>query len=264
MRVFCSAPGCQIYKCKRSISELAISIKCWTSSREAVNTEFLWSQYAWHDEGILHQRLAASTWWCGPRPSLEKYAEMDNDPERPDHPVSPNRLEIRPLATLCGSEIFLTALSLARFLRFPRMNCPFPVLSAVNCLDFAATVTAFSCPQPMQDKTEGEFLQRLRTISAGSDSPHSDLSCIWASLACALSLALFLPFLTSGPDLRPGPTVGFPWSSSTPPSIGRGRVVPPPPRGNRTQIFRLWGVFFKTLCHSSFYKVLRNFNSHFK
>jgi len=33
-----------------------------------------------------------------------------------------------------------------RFLQFPRRNWPFPVLSAVNCLDFAATVTAFPCP----------------------------------------------------------------------------------------------------------------------
>jgi len=50
------------------------------------------------------------------------------------------------LATLCRDEIFLTTSSPARFLRFPRRNWPFLVLSAVNCLDFAATVTAFYCP----------------------------------------------------------------------------------------------------------------------
>jgi len=34
---------------------------------------------------------------------------------------------------------------------------------------------------PMQDKTEEFFLQRLWTLSAGSDSPPSGLSRIWAS-----------------------------------------------------------------------------------
>jgi len=28
-------------------------------------------------------------------------------------------------------------------------------------------------------------------------------------------------------------TVGSPWSSSTPPSLGRGRVAPPPPPPNQ-------------------------------
>jgi len=50
------------------------------------------------------------------------------------------------LTTLCGDEIFLTTFFPARFLRFPRRNWLFPILSTVNCLDFAATVTAFFCP----------------------------------------------------------------------------------------------------------------------
>jgi len=50
------------------------------------------------------------------------------------------------LATLCGDKLFLTTPSPARFLGFPRRNWPFPILSAVNCLDFAATVTTFFCP----------------------------------------------------------------------------------------------------------------------
>jgi len=43
----------------------------------------------------------------------------------------------------------------------------------VNCLDFAATVTAFFCPLllTVQDKTEEFFLQRLRISTAGSGSP---------------------------------------------------------------------------------------------
>jgi len=78
------------------------------------------------------------------------------------------------LATLCADEPFLTTLSPARFLRFPRRNWPFPVLSAVNCLDFAATATAF-CRAPLLD------LSRIRASSAP------------------------LPFLTSGPDLGAWP-----------------------------------------------------------
>jgi len=50
------------------------------------------------------------------------------------------------LDTLSGDNLFLTTPSPTRFLRFPRRNWPFPVLFAVNCLDFAATVTAFFCP----------------------------------------------------------------------------------------------------------------------
>jgi len=50
------------------------------------------------------------------------------------------------LAAICGDELFLTTLSPATFLQFPWRNWPFLVLSAVNCFDFAAMVTAFFCP----------------------------------------------------------------------------------------------------------------------
>jgi len=50
------------------------------------------------------------------------------------------------LATLCGDKLFLTTPSPARFLLFPRRNWPFLILSIVNCLDFADTVTAFFSP----------------------------------------------------------------------------------------------------------------------
>jgi len=48
-------------------------------------------------------------------------------------------------------------------------------------------------------------------------------------LSGASSSALLLLFLTSGPDLGAGLTVESPWSSSTPPSLGRGQVAPSPP-----------------------------------
>ena len=44
-----------------------------------------------------------------------------------------------------------------------------------------------------------------------------------------LSLAPLSLFFTYGPDLGVWPTVGSPRSSSAPPSLGRGRVVPPQP-----------------------------------
>jgi len=46
---------------------------------------------------FLHQRLAASTWWCAPLPP--PYFTSCGPKwrgsffERPDHPVTPNRLE---------------------------------------------------------------------------------------------------------------------------------------------------------------------------
>jgi len=82
---------------------------------------------------------------------------------------------------------------------------------------------------PMQDKTEGEFfMQRLRTSSAGSDSPPPWLSRIRASPARHLRNHFFhFWFLVQ--TLGRGPTVGSPWSSPTPPSLGKGRVAPPPP-----------------------------------
>jgi len=79
---------------------------------------------------------------------------------------------------------------------------------------------------PMQDKTEEFFLQRLRTPSAGSDSPPPWLSRIQVFPACHLRHHFFhfWPLIqTLGRRL----TIG--WSSSTPPSLGRGRAAPPPP-----------------------------------
>jgi len=60
-------------------------------------------------------------------------------------PLAPTIAKIRHTLLFVKTEIFFTTPSPARFLRFPRRNWPFPVSSAVNCLDFAATVTAFFC-----------------------------------------------------------------------------------------------------------------------
>jgi len=79
----------------------------------------------------------------------------------------------------------------------------------------------------MQDKKQGEFfMQRLRTPSAGSDSPPC-LSRIRASSARHLRHHFF-HFWPLVQTLGSGPTVGSPWSSSTLPSLGRGTGGPPP------------------------------------
>jgi len=130
----------------------------------------------------------------------------------------------------CNTWLFLTTPSPARFLRFPRKNWLFPVLSAVNWLDFAATDT--TQPSfvflPMQDKKEEFFMQRLRTPSAGSDSSPPWLSRIRVFPARHLQY-YFFHFWPLVQTLGRGRTVWSPWSSFTPPSLGRGRVAPPPP-----------------------------------
>jgi len=105
----------------------------------------------------------------------------------------------RLLANLLGDEIFLITLSSARFLQFPRKNRPFPVSSAVNCLDFAATVTAFSCPLTYAGENG-------RMLLAGSNSPPSESSRIWVSLARRL-WHYFFHFWPLVQTLGRGPTV---------------------------------------------------------
>jgi len=60
------------------------------------------------------------------------------------------------------------------------------------------------------------------------------------SLSGAPSLALFLPYLISGPALGRRPTVASPRHSSAPPALGGGRVTPSPPREMTTFIRLLY------------------------
>jgi len=73
--------------------------------------------------------------------------------------------------------------------------------------------SCIACGHPLQDMT------------------HLLLDFLHLSLSSAPSLALLLPSLTSGLDLGVWPDcwLGSSWSSSTPPSLGRGRVASPPP-----------------------------------
>jgi len=61
-------------------------------------------------------------------------------------PTGPGHCKDKAYPLFYLDEIFLTTFSFARFFRFSQKNWPFPVPSAVNSLDFAATTTAFSCP----------------------------------------------------------------------------------------------------------------------
>jgi len=96
-------------------------------------------------------------WASGKSPALLDFPEVNGRtrllrPERrsplPMFPAPWLRLlqRLDTLAALCGDEVFLTAPSPTRFLRFPRGNWPFPILSAGDCLGFTATVAAFYCP----------------------------------------------------------------------------------------------------------------------
>jgi len=82
---------------------------------------------------------------------------------------------------------------------------------------------------PVQDKTAcGHLLQ---------DLTHLLLDCSAIELASPARYLwqYFFHFSTLVQTLRSGLTVRFPWSSSTPSSVGRGRVAPllPPPPGNK-------------------------------
>jgi len=108
----------------------------------------------WDLSDSLSSRIALSFQWVPGQAglhgneladSLAKTEQHSPLPMFPAHwPRSLQRLDT--LANLFRDEIFLTTPSPDRSLRFPRRNWPFPVSSAVNCPDFAATVTAFSCP----------------------------------------------------------------------------------------------------------------------
>jgi len=103
---------------------------------------------------------------------------------------------------------------------------PHPVrceLSWLRCHESQPSFVLFS----MQDKTEGEFfLQRLRSLTAGSNPPLSGLSRIWVSPARHLCRYFFhLWFLVQ--VLWRGPTVESLRNSFAPPSLGKGRIAPP-------------------------------------
>jgi len=87
---------------------------------------------------------------------------------------------------------------------FLRVSWPFPVSHAVNFPDFATTVTVSFVHLSMQDETKGEFfLQPCRHHL--QDLIHLPLDCRSSEPLGMPSLALLLPFLTSGPDLGTWP-----------------------------------------------------------
>jgi len=98
---------------------------------------------------------------------------------------------------------------------------------------------------PMHDKTEWEFfLQRLRT-SIGSSSSPPGLFPIWASPARHLWHYFFYLWPLVQP-LGRGLIIGSSWSSSTPTSLGRGRVAPPPTFSCKVRFFENYVLFART------------------
>jgi len=130
-------------------------------------------------------------------------------------------------------EIFLTILSSARSLPFPsQRNRPFPNSPAVNCPDFAATVTAFSRHLPMQDKTACSACEHHL-----QDPTHLLLDCPASeSLRRAIfGTTVLLPFLTSGTDLGVWPDcwVSVEFLRAPIPWKGYGGTTTPSPRASK-------------------------------
>jgi len=106
---------------------------------------------------------------------------------------------------------FLEELALPRLIRceFSRLRCHGHslLLSSYLCrIKRKENSSCSTCGHPLQDLTHLLL-----------DCPASEP----LRMSGAPSLALLLPFLTSGPDLGAWPDYWSPWSSSTPPSIGR-------------------------------------------
>jgi len=140
------------------------------------------------------------------------------------YPLAPIIAKIR--HTLFGDELFLTTFLLDSFgfLGGTGPSRSYPLWTVRTSLPRSQPSLVLS---PMQDKTEEEFvLQRLRTLSARSNLPPR-LSRIWASPVRHL-WHYFFHFWPLVQTLGRGPTVESPWSSSTPPSLRRGRVAPQP------------------------------------
>jgi len=120
-----------------------------------------------------------------------------------DNLIADRVAKLGTLTTLFGDKIFLTTPSPAIFLWFPRRNWLFPVSSAVNCHDFTATVTAFSCPlnlcrikwkENSSCNACGHPLQDLTHLLL--DCPASET--LWHTIFGTSSSIFYL----SGPDLK--------------------------------------------------------------
>jgi len=136
------------------------------------------------------------------------------------------------LATLCGDELFSLLPLLPDSFGFLRGTGPSPSYPLWALLTSLPRSQPCFVLLPMQNKKKGEFfMQRLWTPSAGSDLPPPWLSRFQTSPARHLRHRFFhlWPLVYT---LGRGPTVRSPWNSSTTPSLGRGRVAPPPPKGH--------------------------------
>jgi len=95
--------------------------------------------------------------------------------------------------------------------------------------------------RPTSRKRGGDHATTMRRRDVGADSScsaceHQLQDLTHLLLHCPASEPLWRAIFVTTSSIfdfwsRPwsGPTAGSPWNSSTPPSLGRGRVAPPPP-----------------------------------
>ena len=113
-----------------------------------------------------------------------------------------------------------------------RRNFFFLAPCAVGSLVFAAMVTVFSYLHIFTRSVERRILIVVPVDTLYRTSIISSSTVLLLNPFANLSLAPLSLFSIYGPDLRVWPDCWSPRSSSAPSSLGRGRVVPPPPPCN--------------------------------
>ena len=108
-------------------------------------------------------------------------------------------------------------------------KCPFLALFAVSFPVFAAIVTVFFYLHIFTESVGRKVLLVVSVDTLYKTPIISSSTVLPLNLFVNLSLAPLFLFLTYGPDLGVCPECLSPRSSSAPPFLGRGRVVPSPP-----------------------------------
>ena len=109
---------------------------------------------------------------------------------------------------------------------------------AVSSPVFAAMVTVFFYLHIFTESVGKRILIVVLVDTLYRTSIISSSTVVLLNPFANLSLAPLSLFSIYGPDLGCGPTVGSPRSSSAPPSLGRGWVVPPPQSSTDASLFR--------------------------
>ena len=146
------------------------------------------------------------------------------------HALSPQSLpkSVIPSTTI-GDVTSPTSIWISKSPKSLQRNCSFLAPFAVSFPVFAAMATVFFYPRIFTGSVGRRILLVVPVDTLYRTSIISSLTVLPLNPFVNLSSAPLSLFLTYGPDLGVWPTVGSPRSSSAPPSLERGRVVPPPP-----------------------------------